>query len=87
MQTLGREHQLICITYLRKWRRRFYTLRCDQGCRTRPTFSNLREVTGNRAGEIAQMLGGKSESALKLAASLLKECLTPRNKRNIRKFY
>ena len=37
------------------------------------TFSNLREVTGKvRQEEIARMLGGKSESALKLAASLLK---------------
>jgi DNA repair ATPase RecN len=34
----------------------------------------LREVTGKlRQEELARMLGGKSESALKLAASLLKE--------------
>jgi DNA repair protein RecN (Recombination protein N) len=38
------------------------------------TFSNLREVSGkSRQEEIARMLGGKSESALKLAASLLKK--------------
>jgi DNA repair protein RecN (Recombination protein N) len=38
------------------------------------TFSNLREVTGKaRQEEIARMLGGKSESALQLAASLLKD--------------
>jgi DNA repair protein RecN (Recombination protein N) len=38
------------------------------------TFSNLREVTGRgRQEEIARMLGGKSESSLKLAASLLKK--------------
>jgi DNA repair protein RecN (Recombination protein N) len=38
------------------------------------TFSNLHEVTGKtRQEEIARMLGGKSESALKLAAMLLKE--------------
>jgi DNA repair protein RecN (Recombination protein N) len=38
------------------------------------TFSNLREVTGKgRQGEIARMLGGKSESALELAASLLQQ--------------
>jgi DNA repair protein RecN (Recombination protein N) len=37
------------------------------------TFSNLQEVTGKgRQEEIARMLGGKSDSALKLAASLLK---------------
>jgi len=38
------------------------------------TFSNLREVSGKaRQEEIARMLGGKSESALQLAASLLNE--------------
>src|SRR6266516_153425 len=38
------------------------------------TFSNLQEVTGKaRQEEIARMLGGKSESALKLAASLLEQ--------------
>jgi DNA repair protein RecN (Recombination protein N) len=37
------------------------------------TYSQLREVTGKgRQEEIARMLGGKSESALELAASLLK---------------
>src|SRR5258708_7243105 len=37
------------------------------------TFSNLEEVTAKaRREEIARMLGGKSESALQLAASLLK---------------
>ena len=40
----------------------------------RRTFSNLREVTGKaRQEEIARMLGGKSELALKLASTLLKE--------------
>jgi DNA repair protein RecN (Recombination protein N) len=38
------------------------------------TFSNLHEISGKaRQEEIARMLGGKSESALKHAASLLKE--------------
>jgi len=38
------------------------------------TFSNLQEVSGKaRREEIARMLGGKSESALKLAAALLRE--------------
>ena len=41
------------------------------------TFSNLHEVTGKaRQEEIARMLGGKSDSALKLAASLLKKQAT-----------
>jgi DNA repair protein RecN (Recombination protein N) len=38
------------------------------------TYSQLHEVSGKgRQQEIARMLGGKSESTLKLAASLLKE--------------
>jgi DNA repair ATPase RecN len=38
------------------------------------TYSSLREVTAEaRREEIARMLGGKSESALELAASLLNE--------------
>jgi len=37
------------------------------------TFSDLHEVSGKaRREEIARMLGGRSESALQLAASLLK---------------
>jgi len=42
------------------------------------TFSDLHEVNEKaRREEIARMLGGKSESALELAASLLKERSTP----------
>lgn len=38
------------------------------------TYSNLREVTAKaRREEIACMLGGKSESALELAANLLEK--------------
>jgi DNA repair ATPase RecN len=38
------------------------------------TYWSLREVTAKaRREEIARMLGGKSESALELAASLLNE--------------
>jgi DNA repair protein RecN (Recombination protein N) len=38
------------------------------------TYSQLREVSGKgRQEEIARMLGGKSESALQLAATLLKQ--------------
>jgi DNA repair protein RecN (Recombination protein N) len=75
MQTLGREHQVICITHLPQ----VAAAASSQFVVTKDvargrTFSNLHEVTGKgRQEEIARMLGGKSESALKLAASLLKE--------------
>jgi len=73
MQTLGRDHQVICITHLPQVAvtasSHFVVTKNVAHGRT---FSNLREVTGkNRQGEIARMLGGKSESALKLAANLL----------------
>jgi DNA repair protein RecN (Recombination protein N) len=73
MQTLGRDHQLICITHLPQvaaTASSHFVVTKDVS-RGR-TFSNLREVTGKtRQEEIARMLGGKSESALKLAGSLL----------------
>ena len=75
MQALGRDHQVICITHLPQvaatasW----HFVVTKDIARGR-TFSNLHEVTGKaRQQEIARMLGGKSESALKLAASLLRE--------------
>jgi DNA repair protein RecN (Recombination protein N) len=75
MQMLGRDHQVICITHLPQvaaiasW----HFVVTKDVTRGR-TFSNLHEVTGKaRQEEIARMLGGKSDSALKLAASLLKE--------------
>jgi DNA repair protein RecN (Recombination protein N) len=75
MQTLGRDHQVICITHLPQvaaTASSHFVVTKDVS-RGR-TFSNLREVTGKaRREEIARMLGGKSESALKLAANLLKE--------------
>jgi DNA repair protein RecN (Recombination protein N) len=75
MQALGREHQLICITHLAPvaaCASSHFVVTKDV-VRGR-TFSNLCEVTGKaRQEEIARMLGGKSESALQLAASLLKE--------------
>src|SRR6476660_2446862 len=75
MQTLGRDHQVICITHLPQVAAtassHFVVTKDVTGGRT---FSNLREVTGKaRQEEIARMVGGKSDSALKLAASLLKE--------------
>ncbi len=75
MQTLGRDHQVICITHLPQVAAtassHFVVMKDVTRGRT---FSNLHEVTGEaREEEIARMLGGKSDSALKLAASLLKE--------------
>jgi DNA repair protein RecN (Recombination protein N) len=75
MQTLGHDHQVICITHLPQvaaTASSHFVVTKDVS-RGR-TFSKLREVTGKaRHEEIARMLGGKSESALKLAASLLKQ--------------
>lgn len=75
MQTLGRDHQVICITHLPQvaaTASSHFVVKKDV-TRGR-TFSNLHEVTDKaRQEEIARMLGGKSDSALKLAASLLKE--------------
>jgi DNA repair protein RecN (Recombination protein N) len=79
MQTLGRDHQVICITHLPQVAATasFHFVVTKDVSRGR-TFSNLHEVGGKaRQEEIARMLGGKSESALKLAASLLKEGLQP----------
>ena len=75
MRTLGCDHQVICITHLPQvaaTAASHFVVTKDVA-RGR-TFSNLHEVTRKaRQEEIARMLGGKSESALKLAASLLKE--------------
>ena len=75
MRTLGRGHQVICITHLPQvaaTASSHFVVTKDVA-RGR-TFSDLHEVTSKaRQEEIARMLGGKSESALKLAASLLKE--------------
>jgi DNA repair protein RecN (Recombination protein N) len=75
MQTLGRDHQVICITHLPQVAATASSHFVVTKDVTRGrTFSNLREVTGRgRQEEIARMLGGKSESSLKLAASLLKK--------------
>lgn len=75
MQTLGSEHQLICITHLAPVAASAssHFVVTKDVVRGR-TFSNLQEVSGKaRREEIARMLGGKSESALQLAASLLKD--------------
>jgi DNA repair protein RecN (Recombination protein N) len=74
MRTLGQEHQVICITHLPQVAAAASShLVVTKDVARGRTFSNLHEVTGKaRQEEIARMLGGKSESALKLAASLLK---------------
>jgi DNA repair protein RecN (Recombination protein N) len=75
MRTLRRDHQVICITHLPQvaaTASSHFVVTKDVA-RGR-TFSDLHEVTGKaRQEEIARMLGGKSESALKLAASLLRQ--------------
>src|SRR5262245_13938554 len=75
MQALGGDHQVICITHLPQvaaTAASHFVVTKDV-IRGR-TFSSLHEVTGKpRQEEIARMLGGKSDSALKLAASLLKQ--------------
>jgi DNA repair protein RecN (Recombination protein N) len=75
MQILGRDHQVICITHLPQVAATAssHFVVTKEVTRGR-TFSNLHQVTGKvRQQEIARMLGGQSESALKLAASLLME--------------
>jgi DNA repair protein RecN (Recombination protein N) len=74
MQTLGDDHQVICITHLPQ----VAATAASHFVVTKEvihgrTFSQLREISGKgRQEEIARMLGGKSESAMELAASLLK---------------
>ncbi|PYL14258.1 MAG: DNA repair protein RecN [Verrucomicrobia bacterium] len=75
MQTLGRDHQVICITHLAPVAAaassHFVVTKEVVSGRT---FSNMEEVTAKaRREEIGRMLGGKSKSALQLAATLLKE--------------
>jgi DNA repair protein RecN (Recombination protein N) len=75
MQTLGQDHQVICITHLPQVAATAssHFVVNKEVVRGR-TYSQLREVSGKgRREEIARMLGGKSDSALKLAATLLKE--------------
>ena len=74
MRTLSDDHQLICITHLAPVAAcaSSHFVVTKEVSRGR-TFSNLQEVSGKaRQEEVARMLGGKNESALQLAASLLK---------------
>ncbi|MGH8094276.1 MAG: DNA repair protein RecN [Chthoniobacterales bacterium] len=73
MGALAEKHQVLCITHLPQVAAAATTqfVVTKEVARGR-TFSELHEVTGKaRQEEIARMLGGKSESALKHAASLL----------------
>ena len=75
MQTLGRDHQVICITHLPQVAAAASTqFVVTKDVMRGRTYSSLRKVSAKaRREEIARMLGGKSDSALELAASLLKE--------------
>ena len=73
MKTLADDHQVLCITHLPQVASAAasHFVVTKEVARGR-TFSNLTEVTGKaRREEIARMLGGKSETALKHAAKLL----------------
>ncbi|MFL6521573.1 MAG: DNA repair protein RecN [Chthoniobacterales bacterium] len=75
MRKLAAEHQVLCITHLPQVaaaaQTQFVVTKEVIGGRT---HSRLREVTGKaRQEEIARMLGGKTDSALKHAATLLKQ--------------
>jgi DNA repair protein RecN (Recombination protein N) len=74
MRTLAAEHQVLCITHLPQVAAaaatQFVVTKEFVGGRT---HSRLSEVSGKaRQEEIARMLGGKTDSALKHAATLLK---------------
>lgn len=74
MQTLAADHQVLCITHLPQVAaaatNHFVVTKEVTGGRT---HSRLTKVTGKaRQEEIARMLGGKTESALRHASSLLK---------------
>ena len=75
MQNLAADHQVLCITHLPQ----VAAAATTQFVVTKEvvagrTHSRLMEVSGKaRQEEIARMLGGKSESALKHAATLLKQ--------------
>jgi len=74
MKTLADDHQVLCITHLAPVAAAAssHFVVTKEVVRGR-THSQLTEVTGKaRQEEIARMFGGKSESALQLAASLLK---------------
>src|SRR5438067_4886489 len=75
MRELAKQHQVLCITHLppvaAAATSQFVVTKEVRGGRT---FTQLREVRGKaRREEIARMLGGKSDEALKLAATMLEK--------------
>ncbi len=73
MRALADEHQVLCITHLPQVAAaagsHFIVTKEVSGGRT---YSRLHEVSGKpRREEIARMLGGKSDEAMKLAATML----------------
>jgi len=74
MRQLAVQHQVLCITHLAPVAAaaNSHFVVTKEVVKGR-TFSQLREVSGKvRREEIARMLGGKSDEALKLAATMLK---------------
>jgi len=73
MRELAKQHQVLCITHLPPVAAAATSqFVVTKEVRSGRTFTQLREVTGKaRREEIARMLGGKSEEAMKLAATML----------------
>ena len=73
MRELAKGHQVLCITHLPPVAAAATSqFVVTKEVRSGRTFTQLREVTGkSRREEIARMLGGKSEEAMKLAATML----------------
>jgi DNA repair protein RecN (Recombination protein N) len=73
MRELARRHQVLCITHLPQVAAAATSqFVVTKEVRAGRTFTQLREVTAKaRLEEIARMLGGKSDEALKLAARML----------------
>ena len=74
MRELAKRHQVLCITHLPPVAAAATSqFVVTKEVRSGRTFTQLREVTGKaRREEIARMLGGKSEEAMKLAATMLR---------------
>jgi DNA repair protein RecN (Recombination protein N) len=73
MRELAKRHQVLCITHLPPVAAAATSqFVVTKEVRDGRTFTQLREVTGKaRREEIARMLGGKSDEALQLAATML----------------
>lgn len=75
MRELAKRHQVLCITHLPPVAAAATSqFVVTKEVRSGRTFTQLREVTGKaRREEIARMLGGKSEEAMKLAGTMLNQ--------------